>query len=205
MSEQSTAPETNDAPTELDLLKARAEQLGIPYKANIGLAALKKKVNAKMTGEDEDEEDDDEDEVAAKAPRPVKKSKEQIEQELRDSLQKEKLRLIRVRISNLNPSKNDLSGEIITVANRYIGTVRKFIPYQDQSENGYHLEQVLVDDLRRRKFQQVLTKKVKGQLIPITRLVPEFQIVEMPRMTKAELDRLADRQSAASRLEGNDD
>ena len=44
---------------------------------------------------------------------------------IRQVMQKEQMRLIRLRITNLDPKKKDLPGEIFTVANKYIGTIRR--------------------------------------------------------------------------------
>ena len=38
-------------PTELETLKARAKQMGIPFSANIGLDTLRAKVNATLNDE----------------------------------------------------------------------------------------------------------------------------------------------------------
>jgi len=48
------APELNDAPpavSELDTLKARADQVGLSYHPNIGVDTLRKKINEFLTGE----------------------------------------------------------------------------------------------------------------------------------------------------------
>lgn len=89
------------------------------------------------------------------------KSQRQIEQELRDSQTAEHLALVRCRVYNLNPAKADLPGEIISVANRFIGTVRKFIPFGEATENGYHIPRVLVEDLKSRQFQPTVNSEAR--------------------------------------------
>lgn len=178
---------------ELALLKQRADVMGIKYKGNIGLDTLKAKIEAVSDKTDEDEDEDT-----------TEMSQSQLEQNTRDKLQKSKMKLVRCRISNLNPAKNDVQGEIITVANRFVGTVRKFIPFGEQTDGGYHIPQILVDELNTRKFQQIRTKRVKGQLVNESRMVKEFSIEILPPLTEEELSQLADRQQAAQRLEGGE-
>ena len=189
--------------TELDLLKQRADIMGIPYKSNIGVDTLKRKIEAHQNPPEEPEEDD-EDEVV-EAPKKRRLTKEEKEQQIRDEVQKRGLALVRVRIANMNPAKNDLDGEIITVANKYLGNVSKFIPFGDKSDGGYHIPRVILNDLRARKFQQVTVRKVKGKLVTKTRMVPEYMVEELPMLTPEELEKLAARQAAAAALEGSDD
>jgi hypothetical protein len=188
--------------TELDLLKSRADQMGIPYKGNIGVDSLKAKIENRLNGENTANDEENEGGVSEKSTR---KSKAEKMQEIRETLIKEQMALVRVKIANLNPAKNDLNGEIITVANRFIGTVAKFIPFGEQTQNGYHIPKCIYEDLKSRKFQQIRTKRVKGQLIPDNRILPEYSIEVLPALTHEELKELGDRQSAAARLAGSDD
>lgn len=188
---------------ELDLLKQKADLMGISYKSNIGVEALRAKINAKLN--DEPEPTDPEDAANANAGEQApagntlrKKTKAEVEQELRDDMQKNQMALVRVRISCLNPLKAQIKGEIVTVANRYIGTVRKFIPFGEATDNGYHIPRILLAELKSRKFNSVTTKKgPNGQLLPTQRLVPEFAIEELEPLSQAELDKLAAAQMAA--------
>jgi hypothetical protein len=208
MSEEQNTEETGSIETpmtEIDTLKQRARTMGIAIPGNIGITSLKNKIEARLSGSPVTDEDDDE--VEETKPRKKsakdepKKTKSQIEQELRDSLYKTAMRLRRVQIYCLNPAKNDLMGEIISVGNRYIGTVKKLIPYGEATDGGYHIEQVLYDDLKSRKFQQLRFKKsVDGSRIPESRWVPEYNIVDMPDLTKDELDELKLAQQAAERV-----
>ena len=176
---------------ELDMLKARAEDMGIVFRANIGVEALKKKIEDKMSGNTPDEPEE--------APA-EKMSKEAAEAAKRKNIRDAKMKLRRVQIYNLNPQKADLEGEIITVANKYIGNLRKFIPYGEASEGGYHIEQALYDHLKARKFQQIRMKKDKHNTqTPELRMVPEFNIVDLPQLTQEELNELKLSQAAADR------
>jgi len=195
--------QTNPA-DELSALKERARIMGIPFSGNIGIDALRKRINDRLNGVAEEGETNTAG-PANEAPKEAvavsrAKSKAEVEQELREKLQAEALALVRCRIYNLNPSKMDLPGEIISVGNRYIGTVRKFIPFGEATENGYHIPKVLYDDLVSRQFQHISTKNVKGRIEVKTRMVPEYNIVVLPSLTEAELAELALNQAAAERV-----
>lgn len=185
--------ETNLNPyEEKELLKERAKTLGITVAGNISVDTLRKRINDKLA----DVVNDDEEGVAVTVT-PKTESK----QELRERLIAESMALVRCRIYNLNPSKRDLPGEIITVGNRFIGTVSKFIPFGEGTDNGYHIPKVIYDDLKVRQFQQVTTKTINGKIDIKTRMVPEYNVEILPPLTDEELQELALRQAAAERLE----
>lgn len=203
-----TAP---NAPSELEVLKARAKLMGINFSNNIGLESLKSKVNAKMDGEPEAPEvaevmepeaevqlnplDGD---VAGQVPK-AKLTKN----ELRTRMREECLALIRVRIQNLDPKKADLPGEIFCVGNEIIGTVRKYIPYGEITDNGYHIPKILFDELNSRKFQNIKTRKKAGQITVETNWAKEFAMEVLPPLTQEELDNLAISQQASGSVGNN--
>ena len=215
MNEQTTSntanddeEETNSPLEELALLKDRARQMGIPISGNIGVDKLRDRIANHLAGQQEEEEEEAEEEevaapVVAATPKPRPLTKAEKEQKLRRDVQAENLSLVRCRIYNLNPMKRDLPGEIITVANRYLGTVAKYIPFGEATEGGYHIPKVLYKNLKGRKFQQVTTRKIPGtaQIEVKRRMVPEYNIELLPPLTKAELSELGLKQAAAQRLE----
>lgn len=180
---------------ELAYLKGRATLMGIQFSNNIGVDALKAKINEKITGEKPAEVvEDDAEEVVTTSPAALAKPA----QTLRQRLLQDNMRLIRIRISCMDPKKKDLPGEIFTVANRFIGTVRKFVPYGDATEGGYHVPYVIFKVLKKRKYLSITTKKNKnGQDEVITKYLPEFAIEELPMLTELELARLGQAQIAA--------
>lgn len=172
---------------ELEALKARATMMGISFSPRIGLERLRAKVEAKLNGDTEEE---------TAAP----KTEQQKKAELRKKMRDEQMALVRLRIANLNPSKRDLRGEIFTVANKYVGTVRKFIPYGEATDNGYHVPKILYEQLKSRKFLQVNTRNDRNagnQIVVDQRWVPEFSLEVLPQLTQEELDKLAASQAAA--------
>lgn len=181
---------------EMTILKQRATMMGIKFSNNIGLEALRKKVADAQEGITEQEQP----EVNPLATSTVQEDKLSMAQRIR----LENTRLVRVRIQNLDPKKKDLPGEILTVANDYMGTVRKFVPYGEATDNGYHIPYCLYKLLKSRKFLHVSVKKGRnGKERVEQQWVREFAIEILPQLTEEELKQLGQAQLAAGSL--NDD
>ena len=181
---------------EMTILKQRATMMGIKFSNNIGLEALRKKVADAQEGITEQEQP----EVNPLATTSVQEDKPSMAQRIR----LENTRLIRVRIQNLDPKKKDLPGEILTVANDYMGTVRKFVPYGEATDNGYHIPYCIYKLLKSRKFLHVSVKKGRnGKERVEQQWVREFAIEILPPLTPEELKQLGQAQLAAGSL--NDD
>lgn len=210
-------------PSELDMLKERAALMGITHSNNIGVEALRKKVNAKMEGQADDTDESGVEVAAPVAPvaptAPVAKvnplSADDVEaltaelepvvqMTLQEYLQKKALKLVRIRISTMDPKKQDLQGEFFTVANDYIGTIKKHVPFGEQTDGGYHVPQCIYDLLKSREFLHVQTRTVNGQIETKTRWVKEFSIEVLPPLTRAEIATLAADQRATGRLNEED-
>jgi hypothetical protein len=134
---------------------------------------------------------------------PRRLSKVEAKNALRHKLIRESMALVRCRITNLNPSKKDLPGEIFTVANRFIGTVRKYVPYGEVTDNGYHLPKCIYDQLVERRFQNIRTVKDKRTGTPRvdSSWAKEFAIEVLPQLTEQELKDLALAQAAAGSID----
>ena len=167
---------------ELTLLKQRATLLGINFSNNIGLETLKARI-----------------EEATREPEP---EKELTVQDLRQQLRAEHLALVRIRITNMNPAKKDLPGEIITIANGVIGTVKHFVPFQGTAaEVGWYVPKIILNELQERKF--VVQEKIaddKGRDRMVSRERKEFAIEILPHLTEEELKKLAQDQRVADRI-----
>lgn len=173
---------------ELSLLKQRATLMGINFSNNIGLASLKAKI-----AEVQDKETKEEEKAEA-----VSNKKLSLHQQIR----RDQTKLIRVSIQNLDPKKRDLEGEIFTVANEYMGTVRKFVAYGEKTQNGYHIPYCIYKHLLSRKFLLLTEKRPKnGQPYVEESLVNEFAITVLPPLTEEELYKLGQAQIAAGSLE----
>ena len=216
-------------PSELDVLKERAAKYGITYSPNVkNPEILRQKIAEHLESLKPAQKDDEvvltkaasnaekRDAAAArhrKALPPIQELMELTKYELmdmpadlrtraiRERQRHTGMRLVRCQIYNNNPSKNDLKGEILTFSNKYLGKVSKFIPFGEATENGYHVPHVLVELLRRRKYQKISLKKLpNGTEQVVQTLAPEYTINELPPLTREELNELAIRQAAAERV-----
>lgn len=180
---------------ELTVLKQRARMMGVPISNNIGLETLRERIRAKMEAIDKVENptalvpDIGETVVGTKP------------MSIRQQLIRDEMKLVRLKIANLNPNKNDLPGEIFTLANEYIGTVAKYIPFGAATDDGYHVPYCIYRQLLERRFLNIKTKKgVNGQTKVEQGWVREFSIEVLPPLTQAELGKLAMAQAAAGVL-----
>ena len=186
---------------ELTFLKERAKVMGIPFSNNISLETLRKRVNDKMEGKEAAPEVNaltGEPEIAqALAIKPLDPKANAVA--LRKLMHATQMRLVRVRITNMDPKKKDLPGEIWTVANEYLGTVRKFVPYGEQTDDGFHIPYCLYRLLDSKRFLHI--RDVKDRTTGIVRQdkvwAKEFSLDVLPALSQGELDRLAAAQAAA--------
>lgn len=231
---EDTAPNT---PSELDVLKNRAKTLGITHSGNIGIDALRAKINEKLSSEQEAPEKvegpvnadagDNQEQIDAlmaqlaelkkDAPQTDGNTKAAALNPLagdvvgqvpsgalskRQKLIREATKLVRVRIQNLDPKKADLHGEVFTVGNKYIGTIKKFVPYGEATDDGFHLPHILYENLRDRKFLHIRTFKdrVTKQDRVETSWQREFAMDVLPQLTPEELAQLKTAQMAANNV-----
>lgn len=193
--------EGDTAVDELALLKERAKQMGIPFSNNISLETLRKRISDKMEGKNVPEVNPlaGDAEIAAITSAPAKLDAKQNALALRKMMQREQMKLVRVRITNMDPKKKDLPGEIWTVSNEYLGNVRKMIPYGEQTDEGFHIPYCLFRLLQSKRFLHIRTVKdrVTGVERQDKQWVKEFSLDVLPDLTKEELARLAAAQAAA--------
>ena len=199
--DQALNTEGETAVDELALLKERAKQMGIPFSNNISLETLRKRISDKMEGKEEPEVNPltGDVEIAAITSAPKKLDAKQNALALRKMMQRDQMKLVRVRITNMDPKKKDLPGEIWTVSNEYLGNVRKMIPYGEQSDDGFHIPYCLFRLLQSKRFLHIRTVKdrVTGVERQDKQWVKEFSLDVLPDLTKEELARLAAAQAAA--------
>ena len=199
--DQALSTEGEAAVDELTLLKERAKQMGISFSNNISLETLRKRIADKMEGKDEPEVNPlaGDSEIAAITAAPKKLDAKQNALALRKLMHREQMKLVRVRITNMDPKKKDLPGEIWTVANEYLGNVRKMIPYGEQTDDGFHIPYCLFRLLQSKRFLHIRTVKdrVTGLERQENQWVKEFSLDVLPDLTKEELARLAAAQAAA--------
>lgn len=210
-------------PTEMEMLKERADLLGVTYSNNIGIETLRKRVEDAMAGNPQDPEPESEQaavpsmesltadltaQVAATTTVTTKELNPLVQDEapvqnkpisLREHMRVTQMKLVRVRIQNLDPKKANLPGEIFAVANEYLGDVKKFIPFGEVTDNGYHIPYCLYKMLKNRRFLNVRERKDRdGKIHVETSWVKEFALELLPDLSPEELKQLATAQIAAS-------
>ncbi len=204
---------------ELEHLKKKANLIGLTFSNNIGVDALRAKIQEKLAGDTKAAEATApaaQSEINPLGDSPVQESNDSGEpadapevvaqpMNARQQMLAEQMRLVRCHIVNLDPKKKDLPGEIISVANELLGNVRKFIPFGESTENGYHIPYVIYKMLERRKFLQIRTRRDPrtGTNVTTQAWVKEFSIRILEPLTKEQLRDLAQAQIAAGSIDGN--
>lgn len=215
--------ENESQKTELEILKNRARAMGITFSNNIKVESLRKKIAAKQEGEADNTDDEGNEKPAVNETttevNPLAaagtgsteavvddEEKPMTKMQMRAKIRRDALKLVRIRLTCLDPKKRDLPGEYITVANRYIGTQTKFIPFGSEFyENGYHVPVCILKELESRRFLNITSRKGKqGTLAPKTNYIREFGIEILEPLTEEELAKLAAQQAASNSLADDD-
>lgn len=194
---------TEEQPDELSLLKERADLMGIQYHPNIGIEKLKTKIAEKTAPPETTVDPRYAAEEAETINAAVESAKNKMiaanatptPQQQKMARRNKALRLVRVRVSNMNPIKGNLKGEILSAGNSEIGMVKKFIPFN--AEQGWHIPQILLTVLQNKKFMTHYEVKVGNKRIKKNKLVPEYSIEILPPLTPKELEALKQRQLMA--------
>jgi len=195
MSEENAQVTDDGLPSELDTLKARAKQLGVQYHPNIGVDKLRIKVNAKLNPPTKNT-------VAPVAAIPNKIIMPVVESKAAKlaRLRKEASRLIRIRISCMNPNKKEWEGEVFTVSNSAVGTHKKFVPFNN--EDGWHVPNIIYKHLLERECQIFQTVKgPRGNKIRKGKLIKEFAIEVLTPLTPVEIQELATQQAMGNNID----
>ena len=189
-------PSTEDL-EEIKLLKSRADQMGVKYHHRAGLKKMKEIVEAGMNAVTSPEIKIPEITLSPEEEETKQPQERSFAKKAR--LRKEANELIRVRISCMNPNKKDWDGEIYTVSNSVVGTVKKYVPFN--AENGWHVPKIIYQAMTERKCQIFSTvKDSRGNKVRKGKLVKELNIEVLPALTNAELKDLATQQAMAANL-----
>ncbi len=172
----------------LDQLKEKADELGVSYSGNIKEATLLKKIEKEILNLAEETE------LENGKTNEDTKTPEEVVQEQLDSAKS----LVRIKLSCLNPMLKSRKGIRVQVGNSVLGTIGRFVPF----DREWHVEKILVDDLKSRKFQTFESEESKyGVTRKRTVLSPAFNVIELEDLTKEELEKLAEEQRLTNRLE----
>ena len=185
-------------PREQTPVRDHADELGVKYHHNASDETIQKLIDAHL--------------AAGKEAKPTKKvegglnllpeeqckpmDREQFRRKYRSAaaLRQDAARLIRCRITCMNPAKKDWPGEIFSVGSAKLGTFKKFVPFN--SPEPYHIPKIIYDMMVDKKCTVFYTEQDKrGNKIRKGRLVNEFAIEVLPPLTKEELSDLARQQA----------
>ena len=185
--------------SEIEQLRQQAKDLGIKHHPKLGVKKLSVLV-AEADGKPAA--------VPAAAPEPAapakpKKKATVSAAELNIARRAQNIReakqLVRIRLTCMDPNKKDWDGEIFTVQNKKVGTLRKYIPFN--AENGYHVPRMMLNMLKNKQCQVFRTVTRNGVKVRQGNLVPAFAIQELDNLTKEELKQIATRQAAQGEMD----
>lgn len=178
MSDVQNSPELDQA---IQSLKKKADLLGISYKSNVSVATLQKAISEKLEGTSVGE--------STYTPATVDLEASASTGPDIEALVKEAHKLVRVIITPIDQTKaTNLESELVSAGNSYIGTVTRLVPFGVE----WHVEQVILNVLREKKFTQFIKKKGQhGIDTNDTRYVPAYSITVLPPLTPEELNQLA--------------
>lgn len=169
----------------LDLLKERADKLGVKYSPNIGESKLQEKINAAIIAESE---------------KPVKKAATAPEtvEEKRVRKRKQALELVRVRVSCYDPTMKKKAGTYIMASNGTVGTVRKFL----QFNKPWFMPRILVNVMKESEYQGwVEGKSQYGITQMISSMEKRYSVAELAQITPQELENIKKRQTVTESLQ----
>ena len=174
---------------ELTLLKERADMMGIKYHPSISLETLKERVNGALNKTDE---------TAAPSVVIVDSAAQQRANQIAEFT-----KLIRVRVTCMDPNKKNWPGEYFTISNGVIGTIKRFVPYNNTE--GWHIEKIIYDHMKtvqRMEFKEI--KGPRGMKIKKPIQVPAYAIEVLDPLTPEQLKELAHKQAVNRSIEDDE-
>lgn len=167
---------------EIDVLKAQADTLGITYHPSIGVDKLREKVAERLANANENR-------TATPSGAVVNDRKAAYDNAMK---------LVRIRLTCMDPAKNEWPGEIITVSNDVVGNIKKYIPLREEFYvDGYHVPNIIYMFLRDRKYSAIKTVETpKGPKVTAIQ-ANSYSIDVLPQLTEKELDKLKLKQAAS--------
>jgi hypothetical protein len=174
---------------ELAALKQRADMMGVAYHPSIGLEKLREKVNAAIVGAPKEEE-----------PEQVVEQNVESETARRNRLKQEAAKLVRIRVTCMNPGKAEWEGEIFSVGNSVVGSFTKYVPFN--APDGWHVPHIIYEQLINRQCQVFQTvSDSRGNKVRKGKLIKEFSVEVLPQLTAEELRELAQRQALSKSID----
>lgn len=183
----------NDAVTDLDILKNLARDMGIPFHPSIGYAALKAKIAEATDASDAEAAAADHNPALEEVVVPARAKRTPAE------IKEDALRLVRVRISCMNPAKKEYEADVFCTGNKHTGTMKHVVPFNVP----WHVPNMILKMIQQRQCQVFVPKKVRLEsgLTVSTRqgkLIKEYAVEILPELSPAELKDLSQRQAMAN-------
>jgi hypothetical protein len=170
--------------------------MGVSYHPSIGLEKLREKVNAAVAGKTEEPETPEAPVSEAAVINTAVETEAQKTKRMKDDAN----RLVRIRLTCMNPAKSEWPGEIISVGNARVGSFSKFIPFN--ADEGWHVPNIIYKALVDRMCQVfVTTTDARGNKTRKGKLIREFAIEVLPELTADELHDLAQRQAMSGSID----
>lgn len=155
---------TEEVKSELQLLKEQADALGVEYPNNVTIKSLKKKITEHLN----------------------KESVEESNQHYQEHYT-ENMKLVRVIVTPVDSAKRDYQGEYFCVGNELLGTVKRFVPFNEE----WMVENILVKHIKSKEFQFIQSKDgEKGTRHLVSKIIPAYNVTILPSPTKAEIEDL---------------
>lgn len=163
--------EETKVPTPRELLKQKADLLGIEYKPNTPDAKLIEMINAKVQPVKEELKTDDE-----------------VVSETIETQQKELMKLRRVIVSCMDPNMKDWdTTPFLSFSNSIITLPTIVVPLNVE----WHIPQAYYDLLKDQKcYVSVKSKDAKGRPITTRKEINKYTIQDLPPLTEQELQEL---------------
>ncbi len=186
-------PETNIADVELQILKDHAEDIGLKYHHKVGAAKLRAQIQAHESDTEEPDLKPEPEVVQTKRIKPPPGTKK-----------RQANTLIRVRVTCMNPNKREWHGEVLACGNRFIGNIKKYIPFDNPE--GWHVPHILVDRMQKAKCQIFVERRnSRGEKIKQGKLIPEYNVEIMDPLTRDEMKALATQQALNHSIDRDND
>lgn len=169
---------TEENKTELQLLKEKADALGVEYKANVSAKTLSKLI--KEFEEQEEQEDG------------------LTENERIQKTMEEATKLVRVIITPMDSSKRDYQGDVFSAGNAVVPTMTKYVPFGVE----WHVPQIILNTIKEKVINRFIAKKdERGREYREYQEARAYSIQELPPLTKEELEELAKSQEMRQAIE----
>jgi hypothetical protein len=199
--------------TELQSLQERCQLMGIKYHPNSKEDSLRAKIQASLDDKNPDEVGEDTVDPVDNG-KPANSSmpdlskldpsilvpkgvfKPETKEEKAYRLRMAGTKLVRVYIHCNNPMKKEWQGEQFTVSNRNLGTLSRFVPFEQE----WHVEAAILDMMRDRQYLGFNTRKAGPMKLEIKepKFIKEFNIEVLDPLTEKEIKDLAIKQAMQS-------